>query len=309
MKTKKETRNPKDSKEPSLVEVRDKWFEDLPEVGTAYWLKEEFSDILQLRDRQKAEELTDIWLGRVEEFIAQLRSKYQKGQGKILDCPFTNILTTIKAWRPQILNYIDSKHINSSAVSNFFAEHVNKKLKKAKSLGNGIAFETIRMKVIHGGVMVRRRPRHPLSDPQVRLRSKRRGKKNLNVNPDSNLERLKRAREDMDETKGLLPKPQESAGWLSRFRSTIRPSLESDSGHAKAPKYEDNFRAPKPAAYHATGGPELQPPNPGGDVPEKALEPVDAPPVLPRPSGKSRRKRPKSDSNQLMMFLEIEGIQ
>jgi hypothetical protein len=307
MKKKKKLSNPKDSKGPSLVEIRDQWFEDLPEVGTAYWLKEEFSDILQLWDRQKAEELTDIWLGRVEEFIGQLRSKYQEKKGRKFDCPFTNVLTTIKTWRPQILNYIDSKHINSSAVSNFFAEHVNKKLKKAKSLGNGIAFETVRMKAIHGGVMVRRRPRHPLSDPQVRL--KRQSPKSLNVNPGSNLERLKRAREDMDETKGLLAKPQESAGWLSRFMSTLRPSPESDSGHEKAPKNEDNFRAPRPAALRSRGGPELRPPNPGGDVPEKALEPVDAPPVLPRPSGKSRRKRPKSDSNQLMMFLEIDGIQ
>jgi hypothetical protein len=303
------TNNPKDREGPSLVEIRDKWFEDLPEVGTAYWLKEEFSDILQLRDRQKAEELTDVWLGRVEEFITQLRSKYQRVKGKKLDCPFTNVLTTIKTWRPQILNYIDSKHINSSAVSNFFAEHVNKKLKKAKSLGNGIAFETIRMKAIHGGVMVRRRPRHPLVEPQVRPKPKRRGKKSLKVNPDSNLELLKRAREDMDETKGLLPKPQESAGWLSRFGSTVGPSAERNSGHAKTSKIEDNLRAPGLVALRATGGPELQPPNPGGGLAEQALEPGDATPTATRPTGKSRRKRPKPDSNQLMMFLEIDGIQ
>lgn len=297
MKTKKKASNPRDSKGSSLVEIRDKWFEDLPEVGTAYWLKEEFSDILQLRDRQKAEEMTDIWLGRVEEFIAQLRSKYQNGKGKKLDCPFTNVLTTIKAWRPQILNYIDSKHINSSAVSNFFAEHVNKKLKRAKSLGNGIAFETVRMKAIHGGVMVRRRQRHPLSDPQVRPRSKRRGRKSLKINPDSNLELLKRAREDRDETKGLLPKPQESAGWLSRFGSTIRPPAESDASHAKTSKNEDNLRAPGPAGSRATSGPELQSPNSGGGVPEQAIEPGDAPPAAARPAGKSRRNRPKSDSD------------
>jgi Transposase len=279
----------------------------LPEVGTAYWLKEEFSDILQLWDRQKAEELTDIWLGRVEEFIYQLRSKYQEKKGRKFDCPFTNVLTTIKTWRPQILNYIDSKHINSSAVSNYFAEHVNKKLKKAKSLGNGIAFETVRMKAIHGGVMVRRRPRHPLSESQ--MRPKRRRQKSLNVNPDSNLELLKRAREDMDETKGLLAKPQESAAWMNRFRSTVRPSPESHSGHAKAPKNEDNFRAPRPAALRARGGPELHSPNPGRGLPEQALKPGDATPAVTRPTGKTRRERPKPASNQLMMFLEIDGIQ
>lgn len=309
MKKKKKLSNPKDSKGPSLVEIRDKWFEELPEVGTAYWLKEEFSDILQLWDRQKAEALLDVWLGRVEEFIAQLRSKYQEKKGKKLDCPFTNVLTTIKTWRPQILNYIDSKHIHSSAVSNFFAEHVNKKLKKAKSLGNGIAFETVRMKAIHGGVMIRRRPRHPLVEPQVRPKMKRRGNKNLNINPNSNLERLKRAREDMDETKGLLSIPQESAGWLSRFGSTVRPSPESDSGYAKTSRHEDNLRAPEPVALRATGSSDLQPPNPGGGLPEQALEPDDATPAATRPTGKTRRKRPKPDSNQLMMFLEIDGIQ
>lgn len=309
MKTKKKASDRKDREEPNLVEIRDKWFEDLPEVGAAYWLKEEFSDILQLRDRQKAEELTDVWLGRVEEFIGQLRSKYQGEKGKKWACPFTNVLTTIKTWRPQILNYIDSKHIYPSAVSNFFAEHVNKKLKMAKSLGNGIAFETVRMKAVHGGVMISRRPRHPLSEPQVRPKSKRRGKKKLDVNPDSNLERLKRAREDRDETKGLLSKPQDSAGWLSRFGAILRTSPGNDSGHTKAPKNEDNLRKPGPPLLPAAGGPELEPPNPSEGVPEQATEPSDTPSAAARPTRKSRRQRQKSDSKQLMTFLEIEGIQ
>lgn len=237
MKMKKKASDRKDRREPNLVEIRDKWFEDLPEVGTAYWLKEDFSDILQLWDRQKAEELTDIWLGRVEEFIDQLRSKYQEKKGKKLDCPFTNVLTTIKTWRPQILNYIDSKNIHSSAVSNFFAEHVNKKLKKAKSLGNGIAFETVRIKAIHGGVMVRRRPRHPLSQIQVRLKAKRlnrSSKENREINPNSNLSQLKQAREDRDETKDLLPKPQDSPGWVMRFGSNDRFKPEEFSSDLSA---------------------------------------------------------------------------
>lgn len=227
---------------PSLVEVRDKWFTDVPDVKTAYWLKEGFSDILQLWDRQKAEELTDLWLTRVGEFIRHLRSQYQGEKGGKWNCPFTNVLTTVKMWRPYILNYIDSKNSYSLTATNYFAEHVNNKLKRAASLSHGVAFETLRVKAVHGGVMVKRRPPHPLSEPQVRRKRKRRGKRSEEINPDSNLAQLKRAREDRDETRDLLARPHETPGWVSRFGWSIRPAPERPSTRPEAWEIEGGFQ-------------------------------------------------------------------
>ncbi len=193
--------------EPRLIKIRDRWLEAVPLLKTAYWLKEDFSDILQLCNREKAEELTDLWLIRVEAFVGELCAEYQRGNNKKWDCPFRNVLRTIKTWRPFILNYVDSKNLYSATTSNYFAEHVNQKLKRAKLLCHGISFETVRIKAVHGGVMVARRPPHPLSHKQVRSEPKRRkGQENGNVNPDSNLSRLKKAREDRDETRELLPR-------------------------------------------------------------------------------------------------------
>jgi transposase len=287
-------------KKPSQVEIRDKWLEDVPDVATAYWLKESFSDILQLRDRQKAEELTDHWLRRVEEFIEELHSKYQKEKG---DCPFTNVRTAIKTWRPYILNYVDSKSICSSTVTNFFAEHVNKKLKSAKSLGNGIAFETIRMKAVHGGVMVKRRPPHPLSDRQARSKVERL-KKRREVNPDSNLEQLKRAREDRDETKNLRPKPQTVPGWAARFLSTsFIPAPETPPRNSGMRKDGHVIQYDAPASQGDAGAAALLSLIPDVDVHVQTPTAEGETPASEKLTVTSRRKRPKVVPNQLTMFL------
>jgi Transposase len=160
MKNKAKTK--KEGHGPSLIDIRDRWFRDVPDVELAYWLKEDFSDILQLWDRQKAEALMDLWLHRVEEFVKDFSAKYHAGRVAAWRGPFSNVLSTFKTWRPYILNYIDCKNRFALTMTNFFAEHVNKKIKAAKALGSGTSFEMLRMKVIYGGVMVRHRPPHPM---------------------------------------------------------------------------------------------------------------------------------------------------
>lgn len=291
------------AKKPSQVEIRDKWFEDVPVIETAYWLKESFSDILQLRDRQKAEELTDLWLSRVEEFIEELHSKYQQEQGRKRDCPFANVRTTIKTWRPYILNYVDSKTICSSTVTNFFAEHVNKKLKSAKSLGNGIAFETVRLKAVHGGVMVKRRPPHPLSDRQARSKVER-PKKRIEINPECNLEQLKRAREDRDKTKNLRPKPQTVPGWAARFLSTsFIPAPEASPSDLGVGKDGDVIQHDAPASQGEAGAAPLSPLTPEVDVHVQPPIAEGKTPASEKLTVTGRRKRPKVVPNQLTMFL------
>jgi hypothetical protein len=248
------------------IEIRDNWLEELPDLARPYWLKERFSNILQLSDRQKAEELTDRWLKDVAEFVKDFRAKYDtSAAGRV---PFGNVVTTIKRWRPQILNYVDSKDRFGLTATNYFAEHVNKKIKRAKALGNGTSFETLRMKVVHGGVMVQRRPPHPMGTLRPRpKRRKRRGQENTEPNPDSNLEQLRRAREEQDETKDLLPDSQDHPEWVSRFGEIV----EFEPGTATFDEQPDEPRATQVAA-------------------------VEAPEQRPKKAGR-RRKRSKSGPN------------
>lgn len=301
-------------KDPYLIEIRDKWLEDQPDLAGAYWLKEKFSDILQLWDRQEAESRTDLWLIEVHKFIENLRSKYRDDpgnpKGQKWKPPFTNVLTTVKSWRPEILNYIDCKNSYALTTTNFFAEHVNGKIKRANALCNGLDFETLRAKALHGGVMVKRRPPHPLSEPKKRPRAKR-SRRRMEINPDSNLEQLRRAREARDDTKNFLPKPRTNPGWAASFLSTpLYPTPAAPHGDAGARKDEDitpceDVTQRHPADTKGEADAAVFPPLP----PDAVLHPPD-PQVKAavevttseKRAGKGRRKGPKSDHNQLTMF-------
>lgn len=219
-KERKEDENGKE--QPSEKEVVDKWLLDMPDVAQAHRLKEEFSDILQLTDRDKGEELTESWLQRVHKFVEYFRGKYQKiYPGPWWPDPFGNVPHTVNSWRDSILNYIDCKKMfNRGTVSNSFAEFANGRIKEAYDVGH-YSFEVLRIKVVYGGVLVRRRPPHPLDVPRIRAVPRRDGSSlkegGQKINPTSNLEVLKQAREAADETKGLLPQPQDNPGYTSRF--------------------------------------------------------------------------------------------
>lgn len=212
---------------PSEKDLFKKWLKDMPDLAVAYWLKKDFSDILQLSDRQKAEQLTDAWLDRACEFVKYFRGKYQKTYRGHWEDPFGNVPNTIIEWRKCILNYIDYKNvIGTKRKTNAFAEFANKQIKKAFQTGNGYSAQVLRVKVIHGGVLVIKRPPHPLDQKWTRSksdRSARRGPKSQReVNPNSNLALLESARDGQDKTRGLLPEPQETTGWIERFGSAAR---------------------------------------------------------------------------------------
>jgi transposase len=205
---------------PSPRALADRWLKEVPDVARAHRLKEEFSDILQLSDRGKAEGLTDEWLRRAHDFVQYFRGKYMESHPESWPDPFGNVLGTVSDWRGSILNYIDCKSMfNSRIVSNSFAEHVNDMIKKAYRVGHHYSYEVLRIKCVYGGVKVRRRPPHPLDRPRLRVVRGRRqaGKRDKKTNPDANLEVLKRARAEADDTRGLLPRPEEHGGWGERF--------------------------------------------------------------------------------------------
>lgn len=217
-----ERRIDKNGKEkPSQIEVVKRWLEDVPDIATAHQLKEDFSDILQLADRQQAEARTGQWLERVWEFAQYFSAKYKKDYRGIWQDPFANVVTTIEQWRPTILNYIDFKNRFELKATNAFAEFANRQIKRAYSLGNGLNYDVLRIKAIHGGLIMKRRPPHPADEERARTKPRRiarRGKDQRSEKaPKANVVRLAQAREDRDETKDLLPDPRQNQGWADRF--------------------------------------------------------------------------------------------
>lgn len=223
---------------PSEKEVLKQWLKSIPDLEKAYDLAKDFSDILQLSDRQKAEELTDAWLERVCKFVEYFRNKYKKNYQGYWTDPFGNVPNTITEWRANILNYIDLKKLSGKKPTNAFAEFANKQIKKAFQIGNGYSFQVLRTKVVYGGVLVVKRPPHPLDQKWTRSKSDRgarRGpKKQREVNPNSNLAVLESARISQDKTRNLLPEPQETAGWVERFPTAVKDNTaDSDAVYAE----------------------------------------------------------------------------
>jgi hypothetical protein len=219
---------------PTEKDVVEKWLKDVPEIGTAYWLKEQLSDILQLTDRPKAEERLDAWLEEIWGFVKHFRAKYEKHYRGEWDEPVGNVVHTVNLWRSMILNYIDCKHSFERKVTNAFAEYANREIGKAHLLGSSYTYEVLRVKVIYGGLLVSRRPPHPLKEMSPATEkghaSRRGGKKKGGINPQSNGARLERGREARDETKNLLPDPHDNAAWASRFEQRDQPDLSFDQG-------------------------------------------------------------------------------
>jgi transposase len=238
---------------PSTREVVKSWLEDVPDIATAYWLKEEFSDILQLTDRPQAEERTDLWLEEVWEFVKHFRAKYQKAYRGNWEDPFGNVPETISEWRPFILNYIDYKNRFEFKATNAFAELVNGRIKRAYRLCSGLTYEVLRMKAIYGGVLLKRRPLHPCDSIRPCIKRSRTSHKNRKhgdqKSPNANVVRLERARKHRDATKDLLPKPQEKQSWIDRFGDIDQLRLGFDADEHEGPprrcKGRSQGKAPK----------------------------------------------------------------
>jgi transposase len=241
-------------KKADVEKVVDQWLEDVPDIAKPYRLKEEFSDILQLPDREEAERRTDAWLERVWEFVEYFRANYKTKMGGGWNDPFGNVLTTITQWRVSILNYIDYKDRFKFKVCNSFAEFANGRIRKAYLLGSSYDYEVLRSKIIYGGILVETRPPHPLD--KTRAKRAGTGKQNKGehrrANPKANIVRLNEVREGRDKTKNLLPNPQENIEWSRRFErrdlSNLNTELEVDEQNVeeiKQPQIEKEVQPPE----------------------------------------------------------------
>ena len=183
---------------PSVRDVVAMWLEGVPVLKEPYKLNADLSDILQSTDRGAAETLLDGWLTRVVEFVKYFRGKYEKRVGAKWTDPYGTVPWTIGEWRANILNYVELKHSYDFKPTNAFAEFANKQIKRAYRMGY-YTHEVLRSKVVHGGILVDRRPDHPLDGGWSR-NAYDRGTRRVNrtsrsTNPESNIERIKNARE------------------------------------------------------------------------------------------------------------------
>jgi transposase len=98
------------------ADVLEPIFEALPEVGTAWMLKEQFANIYEAPDRGEAERRLELWVDQICE------------AGLI---EFLNTWRQLQWWRDQILNYFDDR------VTNAFAEGITNKIKVMKRRSYG----------------------------------------------------------------------------------------------------------------------------------------------------------------------------
>jgi transposase len=255
--SKKRKINKKGKERPSEKEQVEKWLRDVPDLAKAYKLKKDLSDLLQISNREEAELLADLWLMEVVEFVEYFREKYQKSyRGKWLD-PFGNIPGTFTKWRHEILSYIDLKSRFGLKPTNAFAEFSNKQIKKAFRMGNGYSYEVLRAKIIYGGVLVKKRPPHPLDKKWKRTKRDRTARitqaSEREANPKSNLALLTQAREDNDKTKNLLSNPRKNSKWVERFGPDDRYKIErpavEEADWVESPEPPAENLSPKPPEF------------------------------------------------------------
>lgn len=185
-------------------EMLARWFEEIPGLALWYELKEKFLNIFQLRDRRRAEVSYERWESRVN---------------NELPIAFIKLRKTIREWHHEVFNYFEER------LTNALTESVNNCLKTMQRQSRGSSFDVLRVKLLYGEDDVPRRRRS-----STKRRRRGRGRRQP-VNPNSNGQRLRRAYEAQDKTKGLVADPATNESWAKRFvKRTPTSSAEDEAG-------------------------------------------------------------------------------
>jgi transposase len=166
--------------------VLGKWILEIPELGLWYELKEKFLNIFQSHDRKEAEERYDCWEQRVEQELPEA---------------YRNLRKSMRNWRRAIFNYFDH-----GRVTNALTEAINLRIKTLQRVGRGYTFEVLKVKLLYAEL----KPRWP------RQNKKKKRDEPRPHNPNSNVERLKRAFKEQDKV-GDPTNPSKAEGWNDRF--------------------------------------------------------------------------------------------
>lgn len=120
-------KNKEDLKEKDII-LRDTWFEEFPELGVAYWLKETMRDIYTSEDRYEAFQRYYEWECRIpDDFKA-----------------FKDLQRTYNNNKHEIFNYFLQSYTNA------YTESINNVIKSVEKAGKGYSYEVLRAKVLYG---------------------------------------------------------------------------------------------------------------------------------------------------------------
>lgn len=185
---------------------------DLPDLGAAHKLKEEFFNIWNVRDRHEAETRIDRWVGSIPQH---------------LQYAFSDLTTSLANWREEILNYFEYR------VTNAFTESINNIIKSIQRTGRGYSFDVLRAKLVYGGPFVTRRPVRPVADREGppsdgrKARTKKRARGGgLSPSPQANVQQLGRVRQSEDEFTRLMRPPE---AYVKRFGHLIQLAFPFDT--------------------------------------------------------------------------------
>jgi hypothetical protein len=194
----------------------EEWLERVSELKAAYWVKEDFCNLYELPSSKAADEQYNEWAARAKETSPA----------------FNSVIHTVKIWRPHVFKYNDYKDRFSLKVTNGFAEAANNQIKRLRRLCSGMGFWVLRARLLFGAGFVRYRPAHPLDAERTSARSSaskdgtiRAKSRKKCPSPNAHSERLRRAYEERDQTKGLLPHPRDNEKWRKRFESSTSLQL------------------------------------------------------------------------------------
>jgi transposase len=103
------------------------WGQNFPDLVSVYNLKEEFLQIWNYTERQKAEKAFDKWRDKIPNRLRNI---------------FSEALTAFANWREEIFNYFEYPFTNA------FPESTNNLIKMIKKQCRGASFETVRAKML-----------------------------------------------------------------------------------------------------------------------------------------------------------------
>lgn len=119
------------------ITLRDAWFDEFPELGVAYGLKE------NLRDVYKCESRYDAFQKYYYEFESQIPPTN-------LFQPFKDIRNTFENNKTEIFNYFLRRETNA------YTESINNIIKSVEKAGKGYSYEVLRAKVLYGTTATKR---------------------------------------------------------------------------------------------------------------------------------------------------------
>lgn len=127
----------KEDLQPKEIAKRDMWFDEFPELGVAYWLKENLRDVYNCKTKY------DAFQKYYYDFPSQIPDT-------VTFKPFKDVLKTFENNKKEIFNYFDKRETNA------YTESINNIIKSVEKEGKGYSYEVLRAKVLYGTTATKR---------------------------------------------------------------------------------------------------------------------------------------------------------